>query len=98
MLRSVKYTVAVLLAVGIAGFLLLGARFSSYVRTAASLSRETVQDNVPLEFELRRARTVIESILPRLQTQVRSIAQEEVAIAAMEQDIAESQSRLQDEY
>lgn len=98
MLRGLTYTFVALLVIGIAGFLLLGSRFSSYVRTAATMSRESVQETVPLEFELRRARTVIDSILPRLQSQVKSIAQEEVAIAALENDITRSEARLRDEH
>ncbi|SMP72550.1 hypothetical protein SAMN06265222_11599 [Neorhodopirellula lusitana] len=97
MLRWIQYSVGTLLALVAVGFLLLGARFTSYVRTSANSVQESVQDSVPLEFELRRARDMIEAILPDLQSQVRVIAQEEVAIASLESDLVASSNRLQGE-
>ncbi|MCA9140530.1 MAG: hypothetical protein KDB00_27350 [Planctomycetales bacterium] len=97
MLRAVKYVVAAFLAVLVGGVLLLGPGFFSYVRTSARSVQDSVQDSVPIEFELRRARDLIESILPELQAQVRMIAQEEVEIAALEADVQESRKRLQGE-
>ena len=95
MLRAVKYVVAAFLAGLVGGVLLLGPGFFSYVRTSARSVQDSVQESVPIEFELRRARDLIESILPELQAQVRMIAQEEVEIAALEADVAESKKRLQ---
>lgn len=95
MLRAVKYVVAAFLAVLVGGVLLLGPGFFSYVRTSARSVQDSVQESVPIEFELRRARDLIESILPELQAQVRMIAQEEVEIAALQADVVASKKRLQ---
>lgn len=97
MFRFVKYAVATVLVVAIGGFALLGSRLPSYVRTSARSVQQSVQDTVPIEFELRRARDMIEQILPELQGQVRTIAEEEVAISALKKDIAQSQTRLESE-
>ncbi len=97
MLRWMKYTVGTVFVVAIAGVVLLGTNFSSYLRTTTRAAQEAVQNSVPVEFELRRASDMIEAILPDLQTQVRMIAQEEVEIAALETDIADSQKRLTSE-
>ncbi|QDV87138.1 signal peptide-containing protein [Planctomycetes bacterium TBK1r] len=97
MLRAVKYSVAAFLAVLIGGVLLLGPGFFSYVRTSARSVRDSVNEHVPVEFELRRARDLIEAILPDLQAQVRTIAQEEVEIAALQRDVSETEERLENE-
>ena len=97
MLRFAKYAVATLLAVGLGGYLLLGNSLNSYIRTSAKSVRESVKEAVPIEFELRRARDLIEAILPELQAQVRAIAEEEIAIATLEAEIKDSESRLDGE-
>lgn len=97
MLRGIKYFVGAFLALIVGGFLLIGPQFRSYVRTSARSVQDSVTEAVPLEFELRRARDMIEAILPDLQAQVRVIAQEEVAIAALEQDVEENSARLDKE-
>ena len=94
MVRSIKYSLVTVIALVVGGFLLLGSNFASYVRTSARSVQESVQEAVPLEFELRRARDLIDAILPDLQSQVRAIAQEEVAIAALENDLLASNKRL----
>ena len=95
MVRWITYSMGTLAAVALLGFLLLGGRFASYVRTSARSVQESVQEAVPLEFELRRARDLIDAILPDLQSHVRTIAQEEVAIAALENDLIVSNQRLE---
>ena len=97
MIRFAKYAVVTLLVVGIGGFVFLGPSFPSYIRTSASAVRQSVKDTVPIEFELRRARDLIKAILPELQAQVRAIAEEEVAIAALEAEIGRSDARLKGE-
>ncbi|MBB3208884.1 hypothetical protein FHS27_004718 [Rhodopirellula rubra] len=97
MLHIVKYSLWATAVLIVGGFLLLGANFTSYIRTSTRAVQESVQDAVPLEFELRRARDLIDAILPDLQTQVRVIAEEEVAIKALENDILASSQKLHEE-
>ncbi len=97
MLHVVKYSLWATAVLIVGGFLLLGANFTSYIRTSTRAVQESVQDAVPLEFELRRARDLIDAILPDLQTQVRVIAEEEVAIKALENDILASSQKLHEE-
>lgn len=97
MLRYVKYAVVSALAMLVGGWLLLGANLHSYMRTSARSVQDAVKESVPVEFELRRARDLIEAILPELQSQVRVIAQEEVEIAALEKDITNDIARLDSE-
>ncbi|MCA9263232.1 MAG: hypothetical protein KDA60_05265 [Planctomycetales bacterium] len=72
----------------IAGFFVFGRDLNSYVSTSASNVRQSVKETVPIEFELQRARDMIDRIVPELQSNVRLIAQEEVEIAALEKEIS----------
>ncbi|MFG0289285.1 MAG: signal peptide-containing protein [Rhodopirellula sp. JB044] len=94
MLRIVKFSLGAVAALIVGGFVLLGANFTSYLRTSARAVQESVQESVPLEFELRRARDLIDEILPELQSQVRVIAEEEVAIQDLKHDLDASADRL----
>jgi len=94
MLRYVKYAVLSALTVIVAGWLVFGAQLHSYVRTSARSVQDAVKESVPVEFELRRARDLIEEILPELQSQIQMIAQEEVEIAALEREIQHDLAQL----
>ena len=97
MFRAAKYVGVGFLAILVGGVLLFGSAFFSYVRTSAVSVRDTVKETVPVEFELRRAKDMIDAILPELQMQVRLIAQEEVEIAALETEVTETKERLERE-
>jgi hypothetical protein len=88
--------------VGVAGFgllggLLFGKDAVSYVKSSARSIRTAVKDTVPIEFELRRARDLLEDIIPEMQANIRVIAQEEVEIAALKGEIAKNKEALSDE-
>ena len=97
MFRCAKFAIATVAIFLVGGFIFWGRSFPSYIKTSARAVQQSVKDQVPIEFELRRARDMIESILPELQGQIRVIAQEEVAIANLENDIAQSSARLASE-
>jgi hypothetical protein len=69
----------------------------SYVRTSGKSVRQSVNEHIPLEFQLRRARDLLSDILPEMQANVRVIAQQEVEIEAARDDIEVSQKSLVDE-
>lgn len=94
MLRLIKYGFVGMLAVGAAGFLVFGTHLPSYLATSGTAAQQVIRDAVPVEFELKRAKQLIEEILPDLQSQIRMIAQEEVEIASLEKDILKSQKIL----
>lgn len=82
---------------GLAGGLLFGKDVVSYVRSSAKGMRTVVKDSVPIEFELRRARDLLEEIIPEMHANIRLIAQEEVEVAALKAEIAKGQEGLEDE-
>jgi hypothetical protein len=88
--------------IGVAGFALLGGLLFgkdavSYVKSSAKGVRTAVKETVPIEFELRRARDLLEDIIPEMQANVRLIAEEEVEVAALKGEIAKNQEGLGDE-
>ena len=94
MLRLVKYGFLGMLVVAAAGFFVFGTQLPSYLATSGTAAQQVIRDSVPVEFELKRAKQLIEDILPDLQSQIRMIAQEEVEIASLEKEILQSEKTL----
>ena len=86
----------VLLSVGglVFGGMMFGPELCSYLHSSTRSIQKTVKENVPLEFELQRARDLLDQIIPEMQANIRLIAQEEVEIAALKADIADSDENL----
>ncbi|MGA1523112.1 MAG: hypothetical protein ACO4CZ_04005 [Planctomycetota bacterium] len=78
MLKLIKWTVLRTVVLLAGGFLLFGNHFGSYVGTAVHEARRGVSDSIPIEFELERARDLIEAIEPELHEARREVAQAEV--------------------
>lgn len=93
--KGIKHVAVVTLGVVAVGLFVFGTDVFSYVTTSARSVQTAVKDNVPIEFELQRARDMIEQILPELQANIRLIAQEEVEIASLEKEIARSAEDLE---
>jgi len=96
-MKWLKRSVMVVAGVSLVGGLLFGKDVVSYVHSSAKSVRTVVKDSVPIEFELRRARDLLEEIIPEMHANVRLIAQEEVEVAALKVDIAKSQDSIKEE-
>ena len=94
-MKIMKTIVGGIVVVTIGGFLLLGSDFTSMLKTSARSIRHSVKQSVPVEFELNRAKEKINEILPDLQSQVRMIAEEEVAISRLEKEVQKDTDRLE---
>ena len=88
--RGAIVTAGVLLV----GGLVFGTDVISYVRSSARSARTAIKQSVPTEFELQRARDLIEDIIPEMHANIRLMAEEEVEIAALNSDIPKSRQRL----
>ena len=95
MLRLLKYGAGATLAVCLTGFLVFGSDLTSVISTTARSVQRKVKDSVPLEFELQRAKEKIGEILPDLHSQVRMIAEEEVAVTKLAKEVSADQARLE---
>jgi len=96
-MRWLKRSVIVVVGVSVVGGLLFGKDVASYVRSSAKSVRTVVKDSVPIEFELRRARDLLDEIIPEMHANVRLIAQEEVEVAGLNVDIANSEKSTEEE-
>ena len=96
-MKWLKRSVIVVAGVSLVGGMLFGKDVVSYVRSSAKSVRTVVKDSVPIEFELRRARDLLEEIIPEMHANVRLIAQEEVEVAALNVDIARSKDSTKEE-
>lgn len=87
----------VLLGVGIAlgvGILLFGRETASYVRTTLGYVKDSVKDSVPVEFQIDRARRMIEDLAPEVRKNMHVIAKEEVEVKRLEERIAAAEANL----
>jgi BMFP domain-containing protein YqiC len=96
--KMVKYGAITAVGAGLVGGVLLGPDLFSYVRSSAHSVQTSVKNSVPITFELQRARDLVDDIIPELHANIRLIAQEEVAIKALNNDIVQSNVKLADEY
>lgn len=96
-LRLVRYGLASLAGVVVVGGLIFGSDVFSYMRTSTGSVRESVRSSVPIEFELQRARDLIDEILPELHANIRIIAEDEVEIASLEKDLVQTQEHVANE-
>ena len=95
--KAIKTVVLVGLGVGLVGGLLFGREAVSYFKSAVGSVRDVAKDNVPIEFELRRARDLLNDIIPEMQANIRVIAQQEVEISNLKTDLVQSRKALCDE-
>jgi flagellar biosynthesis chaperone FliJ len=87
LMKAVKLSVLSVGALGLTGGLIFGRDLASYVSSSAHSIRASVKDNVPVEFELGRARDLLDDIIPEMHANVRLIAQQEVEIDNLRRDI-----------
>jgi len=71
--------------------LFFGRDAASYVYSSAKSLQSAVKEAVPVEFELQRARDLLDDIIPEVQANVRLIAQEEVEIASLKADLEQGE-------
>jgi hypothetical protein len=96
-LRWVKWGVMGTVGLGLLGGIIFGRDVISYARSSAKGVRAVVKESVPIEFELRRARDLLDEIIPEMHANIRLISQEEVEVAALKGEISKGKEALTDE-
>jgi chromosome segregation ATPase len=76
-------------AVAVLGLFLYGTSMFSFVETAVKDARQAARDNVPLEYRLKEARQAVEKIVPEIRESMHVIAEQQVALEHLRQDVAE---------
>lgn len=86
---------------GGSGFLLFGTNLGSYLGTVAATVKEGVEEQIPVEFEIRRAEKLIVQIDPQIETCKRDLANAEVeleelqaSVVTLEKIVTSEESRL----
>jgi len=77
--------------------LLFGRGAVSYVRTSAGYVSDAVQDAVPIEFEIERARGMVKDLVPEIRKNMHLIAKEEVEVKRLQEQIARAEEQLEQE-
>lgn len=66
----------------------------SYVRTGVHTASENVRDNVPIEWEIKRARQMIGDLKPEIARNLQVVAREEVAVKRLAEEIGAKETLL----
>lgn len=93
-LKAVKLGAIGVAGLAVVGAMLFGGDGFSYLRSSARSVQTAVKDSVPIEFELKRARDMLDEIIPEMHANVRLIAQEEVEVATIRSDIEQANTSL----
>ena len=76
------------------GMALVGRNAYSYLRTSAGYVTDAVQEAVPIEFQIDRARDMVQDLVPEVRKNMHIIAKEEVEIQRIDEQITQSDSQL----
>ena len=74
--------------------LIFGTEAVSYVRTSAGYVGDAMHESVPMEFQIERARGMIEDLVPEIRKNLHVIAKEQVEVERLEKQVAEAEARL----
>lgn len=74
--------------------LLFGGDAWSYLRTGMRNTHAAVSDQIPIEFQLERARNMIKDLDPEIAKNMRIIAKEEVEIASLKEELKGLDTKL----
>ncbi|HYC76777.1 MAG TPA: hypothetical protein VEI02_04025 [Planctomycetota bacterium] len=76
-------------------FLLVGGSVFDHVSSLFGSARESVQEALPVEYELQRAEDMVRKIGPEVEKAKRTVAEEQVAIDELEAEIARIERRAE---
>ncbi|MBN1393495.1 MAG: hypothetical protein JW959_00490 [Pirellulales bacterium] len=79
------------------GALLVGRDSLSYVKTTFGYVSDAARQSVPIEFQVDRARGMIEDLVPEVRKNMHIIAKEEVELARLAEQIEQCRERLEAE-
>jgi hypothetical protein len=83
----IKKSLLVVIGLGLTTLLLFGRDAASYVWTSYHRLTSSVQETVPVEFQIDRARQMVRDLEPEIRRSMHVIAKEEVALEQLNQQI-----------
>ncbi len=90
----IKKTLVTVGGLGLLMMLFFGRDAASYARTSFGWVKESVKSNVPIEFEIERARQMVKSLVPDIRKNMHVIAQEEVEVERLDKQIVQTSATL----
>ncbi len=75
--------------------LLFGRDVASYVQTTVGWVHDSIRQQVPVDFELKRARDMIVDLKPEVRRNMHLIAKEEIEVERLAQQVARLETRQQ---
>ena len=85
----IKRIVFSTVGLGLLGMFFFGRSAASYVSTSWARLTDSVEQSVPVEFQIDRARKMVKDLVPDIQRNMHVIAKEEVEVDQLEQQIAD---------
>lgn len=73
---------------------LVGTGAWSYVKTGYHTASESVRDSVPIEWEIKRARQMIDDLKPEIAQNLQVVAREEVMVQRLAEEIQTKETQL----
>lgn len=73
---------------------LMGTSLRSYLQTAGQRAVDTVKENVPIDFEIDRARRMVGNLVPEIRRTMQIIAQEEVEAERLAAQVQQAERKL----
>jgi hypothetical protein len=95
--KAIKLRTLTLAAGAVLGGLVFGSDLASYVRSSGHWASRAVTDNIPLDFQIRRAHDLLAETEPEMRKNVRLMAEEEVDIAGLKDGIGQAAQSLDEE-
>jgi hypothetical protein len=95
--KTLKYGIITVAGIALIGGVVFGKDLCSYLSSGSKFLRTAAKDQVPIEFELQRARDLVDDIVPEMQANVRLVAQQEVEITGLREEIASARQSLDSE-
>lgn len=92
MVRKIAVSAVTVAAIG---GLMLGKDVFSYARTGVASARDRIKSEVPIEFEIERARREVQRLIPEVRKSMYLIAREQVEVARLQEGIAKRETSLQ---
>lgn len=95
MFKLIKWTVIGAASLGAAGYFLFDGQPLSYVRTAFDGVKSSVNDSIPVDFEIRRVEKMIQDIEPQIVQGKRQLVQAEVDLEQLQNQVARLERSVQ---
>ncbi len=89
----IKRTILVVTGLGLTTLVLFGRDAASYVSTTYHRVTDSVQERVPVDFQIDRAKQMVRDLDPEIRRSMHVIAKEEVALEQLNQQIGGNQGK-----